>query len=74
MQRQQSESRAAELVSDGLLGLKAAEKYSGMGRSWLYEEMSAGRLAYVTLGRRRLIPRKALQSRIAAGLVEAAPC
>lgn len=33
---------------------------TGLSRSYLYEAMAAGELAFVKIGRRRLIPRAAL--------------
>lgn len=63
--------QATDLVAEGCLDIPGAEKFSGMRRTWLYTEMTAGRLAYVTLGRRRLIPLRSLRERIAAGLVAA---
>lgn len=61
--------QATDLVAEGCLDIPGAERFSGMRRSWLYQEMLEGRLAYVTLGRRRLIPLRALRERIAAGLI-----
>jgi excisionase family DNA binding protein len=57
------------LVEDGCLDVPAAAEFSGMGRSWLYEQMQAGTLVYLKCGRRRLIPRRALQELLAASLV-----
>ena len=41
-----------------------------MGRSWIYAEISAGRISVARLGRRTLIPESELQ-RIAAQAVQA---
>ena len=48
------------LVEDGLLTVREAQEYCRLSRSDLYARMERGELAYVKLGRRRLIPRRAL--------------
>jgi excisionase family DNA binding protein len=57
------------LVEDGLLTVAEAQEYSRLSRSDLYARMERGQLAYVKLGRRRLIPRRALVEMAAQGLV-----
>lgn len=37
----------------------------GVGATYLYSEMAAGRLRYIRLGRRRLIPSEALEDYLA---------
>lgn len=59
---------AEDLVAEGLMGMPEAEAFSGLSRSTLYVMMGRGELAYVVLGRRRLIPRKALVQLAASGL------
>lgn len=49
-----------ELLADGLLTIREAAKFLAVGRSTLYVEMDAGRLAYVKIGRARRIPRRAI--------------
>jgi len=49
-----------EAVIDGALRIDDAVKWSGLGRTALYQYMQAGELAYFHAGRRRLIPRRAL--------------
>lgn len=49
------------------LGIPDACRVSGMGRSWLYKAISDGRLASVTLGRRRLIKADSLRALIESG-------
>lgn len=51
------------------LGITDACRVSGMGRSWLYKAIAEGRLASVTLGRRRLIRADSLRALIEAGEV-----
>ena len=48
------------VVQDGLTSVSEACEFLGIGRSLLYELMNEGLLDSVKLGRRRLIPRKAL--------------
>ena len=50
-------------------GIPDACRVSGMGRSWIYRAISEGRLASVTLGRRRLIKADSLRALIEAGEV-----
>jgi excisionase family DNA binding protein len=48
-----------------LFGVAEASALTGIGRTTLYSELSAGRLASVKVGRRRLIPREALDEYVA---------
>jgi excisionase family DNA binding protein len=54
-----------ELFGDGALGVAEAARFSGIGRTTLYELMSAGKLAYTKVGSRRLIPRRGLVALLA---------
>lgn len=66
------ETTAAErIVEGGMFSMQEASDFSRLGKTTLYDEMNAGRLAFVKHGRRRLIPRKALQKRLAENLIEA---
>lgn len=49
-----------------LLSIKEASRLLGVGRTTLYGEMAAGRLRSVTVGRRRFVPRDAIDEFIAA--------
>ena len=60
---------AADLLRDGALTVDEAVVWSGIRRTRLYAAMSDGRLPFVQLGKRRLIPRAALQDLLAEGLV-----
>ena len=62
---------AMELLEGGMLKIGDAVAFSGLGRTRIYDAMSAGRLSYVQYGRRRLIPKKALLLLLAEGLIEA---
>jgi excisionase family DNA binding protein len=53
----------------GLVTVADAAKYLAVSRSKLYEEMDAGRLAYVKLGRARRIRRAALEHLIEVSTV-----
>lgn len=49
-----------------LLSIDDAAKTLGIGRTIVYSEMAAGRLASVKVGRRRLIPASAISAYIEA--------
>jgi excisionase family DNA binding protein len=59
-----------ELLQDGAIGIEEARKFTGLGRSVLYDLMSKGRLPFTKIGARRLIPRRALVEVLAQGLNE----
>ena len=61
--------RELELVKDGAMTIEEAMGFSGLGRSFLYEQMKAGRLPFVKVGAARRIPRRALQQFLAEHLV-----
>lgn len=46
--------------ADGAMTVAQATQFSGLGRSSLYELMTAGELPFIKIGCRRLIPRRAL--------------
>lgn len=58
-----------ELVADGAMSVAEAVRFTGLSRSVLYESMTAGELVYLKHGARRLIPRAALVTFLARGLV-----
>jgi excisionase family DNA binding protein len=58
-----------ELVADGAVGLDEASRLSGLQRSKLYELMGEGELAFVKVGARRLIPRRAIVALLAKNVV-----
>lgn len=62
---------ASDLMGDGAIGIPEATEFSGLKRSFLYSLMCSGKLAYTTVGRRRLIPRRALVELLNSGLVSA---
>ena len=69
---EQNVNEAAAIFEAGAVTLQGATEEFGIGRSALYDEMNAGRLEFAQRGRRRLIPRKALQRILAEDLVQPA--
>jgi excisionase family DNA binding protein len=47
-------------LRDGALGLDKAAEFTGLKRSYLYELIEQGELPSIKIGRRRLVPRRAL--------------
>lgn len=62
-------TRELELVKEGAMTIPEAMRFAGVGRSLLYEEMAAGRLAYIKIGNARRIPRRALELWLAKHLM-----
>lgn len=60
---------AAALAADGLMSVKEALAFLSIGHSELYAMMGRGELPSCKIGRRRLIPRKALVAFAARHLV-----
>jgi len=60
--------RPEEVVADGTVTVREAERLTGAGRSRLYELMASGELRWVKLGARRLIPRSELRRLLAERL------
>lgn len=58
-----------ELIADGLMDVRAAEKFTGIGKSKLYSLMATGELPYCKIGSCRRIPRRALEEFLARSLV-----
>jgi excisionase family DNA binding protein len=58
-----------EMVADGLRTVSEAQEYTRLSRSALYAMMERGELAYTRIGRRRLIPHRALVELAQRGLV-----
>jgi excisionase family DNA binding protein len=57
-------------VADGCLAVEEATEFSGIGRSELYLRMERGELPFVKIGRRRLIPPRALVKLLEENLVQ----
>ncbi|HEX4606733.1 MAG TPA: helix-turn-helix domain-containing protein [Urbifossiella sp.] len=55
-----SQSRREDLAADGAVSVAEACVFLGLGVTEMYAMMGRGELPYAKLGRRRLIPRKAL--------------
>jgi len=62
-------SEAELLVSEGLATVAEACGFLGLAQSSVYELMGAGELKYVTIGRSRRIPWRALRELAVRGLV-----
>jgi hypothetical protein len=61
--------RLADLVDDGLMTIGEAEEFSRLSRSDLYARMDRGELVYCKLGKRRMIPRRAMVELAIQGVV-----
>jgi hypothetical protein len=59
----------SELVEGGLMTVPEAQEFSRLSRSDLYARMERGDLPYCKLGKRRMIPRRALVAMVHRGLV-----
>ena len=64
-------SDTEDLLNDGAMTVDEAVIWSGVRRTRLYAAMASGRLPFVQMGGRRLIPRIALQELLADSLVVA---
>src|SRR5262249_12610434 len=53
-------TQTEDIFADGALGVPAASEFTGMSRSDLYDRMGRNELPFTKIGRRRLIPRRAL--------------
>jgi excisionase family DNA binding protein len=60
-----------QLVGEGAVDVPEACRFTGLGRTFLYQLMDSGKLRYAKVGRRRLIPRAELVRLLANGLVGA---
>ena len=57
-----------ELVSDGAVTIPTACQIAGVSRATIWRRIASGELASIRIGRRRLIPRRALLDYLARGL------
>ena len=62
-----------KLVEGGLLSIDEAWAFLSISRAQLYNIMEAGKLPYVKLGKRRMIPRNAVLELARGGLVTREP-
>lgn len=60
--------RAARLIADGVMSLRAFCAFANVSRTTAWREMDAGRLAYVRNRRRRLIPVAEARAYLVRGL------
>lgn len=68
-ERQEGQMSGTSVCRDGAMSIAEAVIFSGLGRSTLYTLMESGDLAYTTVRRRRLVPRRALVELLDRGLV-----
>jgi len=68
-----SPAEAEAMCADGCMSVKEAEAFAGVSDSLIYEWLDAGILPSVRLGRRRVIPRKALVAYLAKNMTAADP-
>lgn len=64
-----SSDERQQLVIEGMRTVSEAVDFTHLSRSMLYELMETGRLAYAKIGRRRLIPHRALVELMGESLV-----
>jgi excisionase family DNA binding protein len=64
-----TQQEVSELVESGLRTIEEARAFTRLSRSALYGLMERGELPYVKLGRRRLVPQRALLALAERGLV-----
>jgi excisionase family DNA binding protein len=57
------------LIDEGMMGVPEAGKFTGLGRTFLYQLMDRGELKYAKLGKRRLIPRAELRRLLTEAIV-----
>jgi excisionase family DNA binding protein len=60
---------ATEIVEGGLRTIEEAQQFTRLGRSTLYGLMAKRELEFVKIGRRRLIPQRALVELAERGMV-----
>jgi excisionase family DNA binding protein len=66
-----SDEQRDRMAADGAVDLPGASAFTGLGRTYLYMLMDSGRLTYIKVGKRRLIPRVELRRLLAESLVAA---
>jgi excisionase family DNA binding protein len=62
-------SSSEQLVEDGAVDVTEASRFTSLGRTFLYGLMDSGRLKFIKLGKRRLIPRAELRRLLAESVV-----
>ena len=69
MTKENQNRPSEDILADGLRTIDEAKDYMRLSRATLYILMARGELPYTTIGRRRLIPFRALMELAARGLV-----
>lgn len=67
--KQETGTKALELLAQGAMTVREAEAFTGLGKSFLYALMNQGRLPYIKIGGARRIPKAALINLMAKHLV-----
>jgi excisionase family DNA binding protein len=62
-------SESTNLLDEGLRTVEEGQEFTRLSRATLYSLMERGALSYVKIGRRRLIPHRALIELAQRGLV-----
>jgi excisionase family DNA binding protein len=70
MSTSQESDESGRLLREGLRTVEEAREYTRLSRSTLYGLMEAGKLTYTKIGRRRLIPYRALLDLAESGMTE----
>jgi hypothetical protein len=68
---QSPEPTPAELLADGVLRIREAAAFLGHGRSWLLDQLKAGKLESFMCGGRRVIARRVLVAYLAEQMARA---
>lgn len=64
-----SNTQAAELCADGLISVPDAARFLGVCRAEVYLQMNRGNLPSAKIGKRRLIPRRAVVDMAAKAVI-----
>jgi excisionase family DNA binding protein len=68
-----TQTTSSDLFGDGSVTVAEAARFTGLGRTSLYDLMTAGELTYTKVGARRLIPRRALVELLARNATPGGP-
>lgn len=69
MEQDMSAETKTKLASEGAVNVDEACKLLGIKRTMLYKLMGDNEIAYALIGKRRVIPRRAIQDYLAAQIV-----
>jgi excisionase family DNA binding protein len=57
---EQDHPAQGHLLAEGLVSIREAARFLGVGKTSIYKAMNAGTLVWVKIGKRRVIPKAAL--------------